>query len=131
MKPTQQSATFVALWSAHGPRVYSYIFSLVGSWPDADDVYQETSVVLLEKFDEFEPGTNFLSTPGRLSLRERWAESWESTPIQGDVPKGGLIAVSGDVAWGDQWWFVFADGLYCSANGGKSLRKVFDQLGKQ
>lgn len=60
MPPTPQSSAFVALWSAHGPRVYSYIYSLVANWSDTDDVFQETSIVLLEKFDEFQPGTNFL-----------------------------------------------------------------------
>lgn len=56
-----QSSAFVALWAAHSPGIYSYIYSLVANWADTDDVFQETSIILLEKFDEFEPGSNFLA----------------------------------------------------------------------
>lgn len=45
------------------PRVFAFIRSLVFSRADADDVLQETALVLWEKFDQFEPGTRF----------DRWA----------------------------------------------------------
>ena len=50
---------FVALWSAHARRVYSYILTLVANWADADDIFQETSTTLWEKIEEFEPGSDF------------------------------------------------------------------------
>ena len=50
---------FLTLWTAHARRVSSYIYSMVPNWSDADDLLQETSVVVLQKFDQFQPGTSF------------------------------------------------------------------------
>ena len=69
-------------------------------------------------------------TPGRLSHSERWAEEWDWLPSQGAVPKGGLIAASGDARQGAQWWFVHTDGLYFSADGGAHLTQVMDPSAK-
>lgn len=52
-------ADFVSLWSQYTRRVYAYILTLVNNTSDADDVFQETSITLWEKFSEFEPGTDF------------------------------------------------------------------------
>ena len=38
-----------------------YILSLVPSWPDAEDLLQQTSVVMWRKFGEFREGSDFLS----------------------------------------------------------------------
>jgi hypothetical protein len=67
--------------------------------------------------------------PGRLSRSERWAFEWDWLPIKGVVPAGGLIAVSGDVNPGQQWWFLFTDGLYSSCDGGATLAAVLDAKG--
>lgn len=40
-------------------RVYTYILSLLGDRDLADEVLQETNLVLWRKADEFEPGTEF------------------------------------------------------------------------
>ena len=71
------------------------------------------------------------TTPGRLSRSERWAFEWHWLATKGTVPRGGLIAVSGDVNLGEQWWFVFTDGLYSSNDGGATLARVLDENGKQ
>lgn len=39
--------------------IYGYILSMVRNCPDADDIMQETMTLMWERFDEFEPGTNF------------------------------------------------------------------------
>lgn len=54
---------FMRLFLSCEPRIYAFIRSLVFSRVDADDVLQETALVLWEKFDQFEPGTHF----------DRWA----------------------------------------------------------
>ena len=51
----------VALLTRHQRRIFSYIYTLVPSRSDADDLLQETSVVICEKFDEFQEGTDFVS----------------------------------------------------------------------
>jgi len=48
-----EGGQFVRLYSAAYPRVYRYILSLVPRRSDADEVMQETSVVLWQKFNEF------------------------------------------------------------------------------
>jgi hypothetical protein len=72
------------------------------------------------------------ATPGRLSqCIGGWGMDWAWLPAKGDVPKGGLIAACGEVHQGDQWWFVFTDGLFASADGGVTLNKVMDENGRQ
>lgn len=50
---------FVALYARHQQKVFHYILSLLPNWSDAEDVLQQTSVVLWRKFGEFAPGTDF------------------------------------------------------------------------
>jgi len=64
--------------------------------------------------------------PERISVSQSWAFNWDWKNLQGDVPKGGLIAVTGEYRVGEQWWFVYTDGLYSSTDGGKHLTKVMD-----
>lgn len=64
------SLEFVSLWTSHAPRVYAFIFSLVPNFADADDVLQETSVVLMRKFAEFQPGSNFFAWACRTAYLE-------------------------------------------------------------
>jgi len=40
-------------------RLYGFILSVLGDRDAADDVLQETNVVIWDKRDQFEPGTNF------------------------------------------------------------------------
>lgn len=50
---------FTQLLSQHERRLFAYILAMVWSSQDAEDVYQQTAMLLWEKFDEFERGTNF------------------------------------------------------------------------
>ena len=52
---------FVDLFSHNAKRVYGCIYSMLPRWGDADDVFQETSRVLWEKFGEFDSSTNFFA----------------------------------------------------------------------
>lgn len=51
----------VALMTRHQRQIFSYIYTLVPDRHDADDLLQETSVVICDKFHEFEPGTDFVA----------------------------------------------------------------------
>jgi len=42
-------------------RVYGFIASLVPNRTDAEEIFQQTLLVLWRKWDQFEPGTNFVS----------------------------------------------------------------------
>jgi RNA polymerase sigma-70 factor (ECF subfamily) len=48
-------------------RLHAYILTLVPNWVDAEEVEQKTAIVLWQKFDEFEPGTNFTAWACRIA----------------------------------------------------------------
>jgi RNA polymerase sigma-70 factor (ECF subfamily) len=52
---------FVDLFSRNARRVYAYVYSLLPRWADADDVFQDTSRVLWQKFAEYRTGTDFFA----------------------------------------------------------------------
>lgn len=53
------SAEFVRLLTGNQRKLYAFILSLLRRPADADDVLQETNMVMWRKCAEFEPGTNF------------------------------------------------------------------------
>lgn len=60
----------VALWTEHQRKVFAYIRAFVPSSHDADDILQETGMVVCRKFDEFKPDTNFLSWSCQIAFWE-------------------------------------------------------------
>jgi len=52
---------FVSLLLSHHRRIYGFILTLVPSLSDADDIMQETALVMCRKFDDFQPGTSFIA----------------------------------------------------------------------
>ena len=56
---------FARLFAANQGRIYAYIMSLVFDSSTTEELFQETCVVLWQKFDQFEPGTDF----GRWAIR--------------------------------------------------------------
>lgn len=51
----------LSLWTQHQRQVSGYIHALVPSRHDADDILQETSMVVCRKFEEFTEGTDFVA----------------------------------------------------------------------
>jgi RNA polymerase sigma-70 factor, ECF subfamily len=58
---------FVRLLMAHERRILTYILALLPNVADAEDVLQETSIVLWRKFPDYQPGTNFVSWAFRVA----------------------------------------------------------------
>jgi RNA polymerase sigma-70 factor (ECF subfamily) len=54
-----ETQDFVRLWTQHARRIYAFLLTLVVRPADADDLLQETSMVLWEKFNQFTPGSDF------------------------------------------------------------------------
>lgn len=52
---------FGRLFVQYQPRIYGFIRSLLVHRSDAEDLLQETASVLWRRFDEFQPGSNFLA----------------------------------------------------------------------
>jgi RNA polymerase sigma-70 factor len=61
---------FARLFSRHARRIYGFIMTLVFSHHDAEEVFQNTSVVLWNKFGEFSPGSNFFAWASRIAYFE-------------------------------------------------------------
>lgn len=74
-------AAFLNLLTNHYCRLHSFVLCMVPHRPDAEDVMQETTLLMWEKFDEFEPGTDFFAWAKAiaryriLDLRKRKARS--------------------------------------------------------
>lgn len=58
---TESRKRLMALMTRHQRQIFSYIYTLVPRRHDAEDLLQETSVVICEKFEEFRPGTDFVA----------------------------------------------------------------------
>lgn len=58
---------FAGLLRLHTSQILAYINSLLLNWNDADDLFQDTCLVLWQRFDEFRPGTNFLAWALRIA----------------------------------------------------------------
>jgi RNA polymerase sigma-70 factor (ECF subfamily) len=52
---------FAALLRQHQTQLFGYIYSLVRDLDDADDLFQQTSLVLWDKFEQFDASKSFVS----------------------------------------------------------------------
>jgi RNA polymerase sigma-70 factor (ECF subfamily) len=56
-----RSKQLMGLMTRHQRQIFAYIYTLVPDRHDAEDLLQETSLVVCEKFNEFTPGTDFVA----------------------------------------------------------------------
>ncbi|HVT30671.1 MAG TPA: sigma-70 family RNA polymerase sigma factor [Lacipirellulaceae bacterium] len=61
---------FARQYSRNARRIYGFILTLVFNHHDAEEVFQNTSVVLWNKFAEFRPGSNFFAWASRVAYFE-------------------------------------------------------------
>jgi len=67
MAEPDRGEQFVRLFVQNQKRIHGLILALVQRGADADDILQETSAVLWQKFSEFELGTNFTAWALRIA----------------------------------------------------------------
>ncbi len=58
---------YMSLLSLNYQSIYSYILMLVANHNNADDIMQETTILMYEKFNVFEKGTDFLSWARKIA----------------------------------------------------------------
>ena len=58
------------LMTQHQRRIFSYIYTLVPYRADAEDILQETSLVVCEKFSQFKIGTDFAAWACQIAYWE-------------------------------------------------------------
>ena len=64
----------MTLMTRHQRQIFSYIYVLVPNRTDAEDLLQETSLVVCEKFSEFREGTDFVAWACQIAYwRVRYA----------------------------------------------------------
>lgn len=61
------SGEFVQLFTHHQRRLFLYILSQVANPVEAEEVLQETNVVIWSKYSRFQPGTNFLAWVSQIA----------------------------------------------------------------
>lgn len=59
MDQDKRTLEFLKLFVRHQQEIYAYILTLVPHLHDADDLFQDGMIVMWQKFDQFQPGTNF------------------------------------------------------------------------
>jgi len=60
MEQKKQELQFTTLLTAHRRQLYAFIYSLLTDHTDAEDVYQRCSMILWDKFDQFDAECDFL-----------------------------------------------------------------------
>jgi RNA polymerase sigma-70 factor, ECF subfamily len=61
---------FARLFSRNARRIYGFIMTLVFNHHDAEEVFQNTNVVMWNKFADFQPGSNFFAWASRIAYYE-------------------------------------------------------------
>jgi RNA polymerase sigma-70 factor (ECF subfamily) len=59
MKPKNQEEQFIYLMSTHQRKIYSYVLTAVGRQTIAEEIMQQTFLMMWRNFSRFEEGTNF------------------------------------------------------------------------
>jgi RNA polymerase sigma-70 factor (ECF subfamily) len=80
-RETENRKRLMMLMTRHQRQIFSYIYVLVPNRSDAEDLLQETSLVICEKFHEFKEGTDFVAWASQIAYwrvrysRQKYARS--------------------------------------------------------
>ena len=61
MSQSDRERRFMEVFQEHYRPLFGYVYTLVRNYTDAEDVVQQTSLILWKKFDEYQPNTNFFT----------------------------------------------------------------------
>jgi RNA polymerase sigma-70 factor (ECF subfamily) len=61
---------FVRLLGQNQRRIFQYVLSLVPQWGDAEEIVQETNLVLWREFGQFQSGTNFAAWACKVAFHQ-------------------------------------------------------------
>lgn len=67
---SDRTTEFLTLLTQHDRALGVYVYSLVSPNADADDILQQTKMVMWRNFDQFEPGTNFLAWARKVAFNQ-------------------------------------------------------------
>lgn len=66
----EQVDAFIRLLGQHQRRIFLYVMTLVPNWNDAEEIIQETNLVLWREFGRFQLGTNFLAWASKVAFHQ-------------------------------------------------------------
>jgi RNA polymerase sigma-70 factor (ECF subfamily) len=69
-EPSAAHEQFTRLFTLNQRRVYLFIRSLVANPADVDEIWAETNLVLWQRFDDFQPDTNFFAWAQRIAYNK-------------------------------------------------------------
>ena len=102
MSSPDRTEEFVSLQMRHQQRILSFILTLVPEWADAEDILQETGLVLWQKFADFETGSDFVRWANQVAYFEvlkfrkrRAADRLEFSEQTLDKVRATAVAMSG------------------------------------
>jgi RNA polymerase sigma-70 factor, ECF subfamily len=61
---------FVQLLGQNQRRIFLFVMSMVPNWSEAEEIIQETNLLLWREFDHFQPGTNFAAWACQVALNQ-------------------------------------------------------------
>ena len=70
MEPTNRDQQFADLVGRHQIQLMGYIYAMVHSLEDSEDIYQQASIVMWRKFDDYTPGSDFLAWAATIARYE-------------------------------------------------------------
>jgi len=89
MPETDRTQEFLELLTHHDRALGVYVYSLVQDPHDADDILQQTKMILWRCFDQFETGTHFLAWARKTAFHQvltyRRQKKREATPLSDDI----------------------------------------------
>ncbi len=89
MPEDDRTQEFLELLTHHDRVLGVYVYSLVPARHDADDILQQTKMILWRCFDQFETGTNFLAWARKTAfhqvLTHRRQKKREAAPLSDDI----------------------------------------------
>ena len=89
MSDNDRTQEFLELLTRHDRALGVYVYSLVPVAHDADDILQQTKMILWRCFEQYESGTNFLAWARKTAfhqvLTHRRQKKREATPLSDEV----------------------------------------------
>lgn len=97
--PADQTEAYLRLLTQHDRWLATYVYSLVSSAADADDILQEVKVTLWKQFAKFEPGTNFRAWARTIATHQilNYRRSEKKRSLSSSLDEAFIEAVASEI----------------------------------
>lgn len=97
--PADQTETYLRLLTQHDRWLAAYVYSLVTSAADADDILQEVKVTLWKQFAKFEPDSNFRAWARKIATNQilNYRRSEKKRSVSSSLDEAFIEAVAAEI----------------------------------